>query len=83
MPGYGLSLTVRVSCQINLISLFYFLAQLGKHIPFSPDGDILGFIVMFRIKSQLAFGKVPYVASGGIHLIVAAQKLLDGLYFCW
>ena len=70
MPGNRLSLTVRVSCQIDLFSLLYFLSQICQNITFASDRNIFGFIVMLHIKAKLTFWQITNMSVAGSNLIV-------------
>ena len=53
MPADRLALAVRVRREIDLIRLFYFFSELGKHISLAPDRDILRLIAVLHIDPQL------------------------------
>ena len=61
MPADRLTFTVRVSCQIDFIRFLRFLAKRRKNISLTADRDVLGLVVIFRIKPHLALGQIPYM----------------------
>ena len=82
MPGNGLSLTVRVSCKINLICLLGCLAKLGKQLALSTDGNVFRLEIILHIYSKLTLGKITHMAVGSLHIIICPKKFLYCLYFC-
>ena len=82
MPGDGLSLAIRVRCEIDVVCFLDLLAESGQHISLSPDGDVLRFVIILRIKAQLAFGKIPHMSAGGVHGIVGSQEFFYCFHLC-
>ena len=64
MPRNRLSLTVRVSCEIYLICLFYFFTKLRQQFSFSTDGNILRLKIIVYINSKLTFRQIPDMSIG-------------------
>ena len=54
VPGNGLSLTVRVRCEINLVCFLHFFSKLCQNISFSANRNIFWFIIMLSVKSEAA-----------------------------
>ena len=82
MPGNRLSLTVRVSCEIDLICFFHFFPEFRKDIALTPDRDIFRFIIIFHINSELALRKISHVSVGRVHLICASQEFFNCFNLC-
>ena len=80
MPADGLSLAVRVCCEVNLGSVAGFLADAAEDVAAAADRDIFHFKVFIRIDAELTFREVANMALGGLDLIAFAQIAADG--FC-
>ena len=79
MPGDRLPFPVGVRRQIYFIRLLYLLAQLRQDLALSPDCNIFWFIIIIKINSHGAFGKITHMPVRSNDLIALSQKLLDGL----
>ena len=81
VPGDGLSLPVRVRCQIDGIRVLGGGFQLLDQRLFAPDGQIFRREVMLQIHAHAALRQIPQMAHAGLHHIVGAQILADGFCF--
>ena len=79
MPGNGLSLAVRVGCEINHVRALGFLADARQNIAPAPNGDILHGKVVAGVYTDLRFRQVADVPLRGFDLIAFPQKFFDGL----
>ena len=80
MPADGLSLTIRVGCEIDAIRLLRFLLQLREELALAADRDILRLIVMLDIDAEGALRHIDEMSHGGIDRILLAEKFFDRLY---
>ncbi len=83
MPGDGLALPVRVRGQIDPAAFFGGLFQVVNHVLFVLNGLIDGLQVVVEINADFAFGQIPDMTEGGLHLIVRPQVFAYGFCFCW
>ena len=81
MPGNGLSLAVRVRCQIDGIGLGGGGLQLLDECLFAPDGNIFRRKPVLQIHAHFALRQVPQVAHAGLDHIIGPQVFADGLCF--
>ena len=79
MPGNGLSLAVRVGCEIDAGCIFGFLFDAGQNVAPAADGDVFHFKIMVRVHTQLRFGQIAHMALRGLHVIALAQEFLNRL----
>ena len=80
MPADGLTLTVRVSREINAVCLLGFLLQLAEELTLSPDGDVFRCIIMLHIHPEGALRHINEMPHCRIYRIIFSQKLADGLH---
>ena len=59
------------------VGFLCFLSQGGEHLSLTAYGNVFRFEILLRIKPELAFRQVPYVAGRGHDLIIRAKELLD------
>ncbi len=76
MPGYRLSLAVRVGCEIDHVRLVGGGLQLGDYVLLALDGDILRRETVLYVHAHRALGQVAEMAHAGQHLEVLAQVFL-------
>ena len=81
VPGDGLSLPVRVRCQINGVRLVGLGLQFLDQGFLPPDRNVLWCEIMLQIHAHFTFGQVPKVAHAGLHNIVRAQIAPNGFRF--
>ena len=55
VPGNGLSLTVRVCCQINTVSLLYLLFQIFNNVLLVRTVNVSWFEVIVYVNAKSAF----------------------------
>ena len=70
MPANCFALPVRVSCQINLVSLFGQGFQLFNQFALTANINIFGLKVMLHIHTKGALGQIPQMAHGSLHLVI-------------
>ena len=78
VPGDGLSLPVRVGCQVDGFRLGGAFAQIRNHIRLILQGKVVGSKVPVNIHAHGALGQVPQVAHAGLHHIVRPQIFSNG-----
>ena len=83
MPRNRLSLTVRVSCEIYLICLFYFFTKLRQQFSFSTDGNILRLKIIVYINSKLTFRQIPDMSIGRNDFVWTSQKFFNCRRLWW
>ena len=81
VPGNGLTLTVRVSCQIHGAHRSSILLQLLYKFLLATDRDILRFEILLQVYTHFAFGQIPEMAHAGFYNIIRPQILANGLGF--
>ncbi len=70
MPRDRLPLAVRVRREVDLVSLFDFLPELCQYVALAAYRYIFRFIVIVRIKSQLALWHITHMAVACHNLII-------------
>ena len=81
VPGNGLSLPVRVRCQIDRIRLFGGGLQFLNEGLFAPNRQIFRGEIMLQIHAHSAFRQIPQMAHAGFHHIIGPQVFADGFCF--
>ena len=79
MPGDGLSLSIRVGCEIYLIALFGEGFQIANNVLFALYGLVDRREIMLKIHAHGALGQIPQMPHAGLHLIVTAEIFSDCL----
>ena len=82
MPGYRLSLPVRVGGKIHSVRLFDLFSQARKDISFAADRDVLRLIVVLNIYSELTLGQIPHMSLRRRNRIIASKEFFDRLHLC-
>ena len=80
MPGDGLPFAVRVGREVDLFGLGGGGFQLGHHFLLAVDDFVHGFEVVVLVNAEIAGGQVAHVADACFHIVLVAEKLLDGLH---
>ena len=80
MPGYCLSLAVRVGCEEDLVCRLSFRVELADNVSLAADVYIVRFKIVFDIYTERAFGKVADVSDRRRYLVVRAKIALDRVY---
>mgnify|MGYP000150912118 CR=1 FL=1 len=80
MPGYGLSLAVFIAGEPYHVGLPGFAAQLADQVLLLGRHFVFYLEVSRQVLAEVALGQVAHVADARHHLVVLAQKLLQGLH---
>ena len=81
MPADGFAFAVRVGGEVDGLAPLCRRLELLDDILFALDGPVIGGEIPVHVHAQRALGQVPQVAHTGLHLIIGAQILADGLGF--
>ena len=79
VPADSFAFTVRVSCDINFISLFGCCFQFLNQFALAADIDVLGLKSVFYIHAENAFRQIAQVPHGSAYSIIAPQKF----FYCF
>ena len=79
VPGDRLSLTVGIGRQIDFFTLGRGFTELLDKLLALRRHLILGLEIMLKIHPETADGKIPDMPHRGLHGIVSAQDLINGL----
>ena len=85
MPADGLSLTIGVGCQINIICFFRFFSEISHNICLILGNLIRRPEMIFNINTEAFFafdGKVADMSFTGYNGIVRSQVFSDCLGLC-
>ena len=80
VPGDGLALAIGVRRQVDRLGLGGGLLQLGHHLFLAGLDAVDRDEAVRLVHAELALGQVADVAHGGLHGILVAQELANGLY---
>ena len=78
MPADGLSLAVRVGCEVDGVRRLGGLFQIGNDGFLALDRLVDRLKVVVHIHAEIAFLQVPEVAHAGLYLVVLAQIFSNG-----
>ena len=79
MPGNGLTFAVRVGGEIDGVALFCRLLQLTDQLFLAANGLIFGGKIVLNIHADGALGQITEMTHAGLHRVVRAQILANGL----
>ncbi len=65
--GDGFAFAIRVGRQVDHVRRLRQFLQLGQHLLFAGDNDVLGFEVVLDVDTETALGEILHVAVGSIH----------------
>ena len=77
MPGDRFALPVRVSRKENLVGFLYFLSERCQDLSLAADCNIFRFVIIRRVKTELALGKIPHMTRGSHNHIAGAKEFTD------
>ena len=82
MPGNGFSLSIRVSCQIDMVALFCVFFQFFDNVFLALHIGVLRLKAVFYIHTQFRLRQIPDVTHRGNDIIALAQIFLNGFRLC-
>ena len=79
MPGNGLSLTIGIACEIDLVGIFRVLLERLDELALAAYVDVFRCEVVLDVDAELTLRQVAQMPHGGAHHVLSSQIFLDGL----
>ena len=79
MPGNGLSLTIGIACEIDLVGIFRVLLERLDELALAAYIDVFRCEVVLDVDAELTLRQVAQMPHGGAHHVLSSQIFLDGL----